>query len=399
MFKNLKDRLGGFKGKLSKKVEEELEAVPEEELRREETARTTAPAPEPPESPAAPAETTTAPTEPEVPPTPEERRVKRADRRAKRKRGKEKPAKPKRGRGGPKAPAPRSDQAFTESIMGRMLKEKKLDDLLDDLEVILLESDVALPVAEEIKEVLKAELVGRRLRRDVDVDDFIEEALRDSIRKVLAVDPVDLDAYVRDREKPVVLMFVGVNGTGKTTAIARIAHRYKKQGFSIVLAAGDTFRAGAIEQLTIHSERLGVKIIKHKAGSDPAAVAYDAVEHARARYKDVVLIDTAGRMQTNVNLMDEMKKIKRIAQPDMIIFVGDALAGNDAVIQAQKFDEAVGIDTAILTKIDADAKGGAALSIAKAVGKPIIFVGTGQNYKDLEPFNAEWMVERLFSEA
>ena len=393
MFKNLKDRLGGFKGKLSQKVEEELEAVPEEELRREEVASE------------APAPATQAPTEPEPvappepAPTPEpvDRKARRADRRAKRKKGKpkEKPPKPKKARR--KAPAPAGDAAFTDSIMGKMLKEKKLDDLLDDLEVILLESDVALPVAEEIKEVLKQELVGRRLKRDVDVDGFIETALRDSIRRVLAVDPVDLDTYVKEGEKPVVLMFVGVNGTGKTTAIARIAHRYKKRGLSVVLAAGDTFRAGAIEQLTIHSERLGVKIIKHKAGSDPAAVAYDAVEHAKARYKDLVLIDTAGRMQTNVNLMDEMKKIQRIAKPDQIVFVGDSLAGNDAVEQARKFEEAVGIDFAILTKIDADAKGGAALSIAHAVGKPIAFVGTGQEYEDLEVFDPDWMVDRLFA--
>ena len=202
---------------------------------------------------------------------------------------------------------------------------------------------------------------------------------------------------IEQHTKPVVLMFVGVNGTGKTTAIARIAHRYKQKGYSLVLAAGDTFRAGAIEQLTIHSERLGIKIIKHKAGSDPAAVAYDAVEHAKARYKDIVLIDTAGRMQTNVNLMDEMKKIQRIARPHQVVFVGDSLAGNDAVEQARKFEEAVGIDFAILTKIDADAKGGAALSIAHAVGKPIAFVGTGQGYNDLEVFDPDWMVDRLFA--
>ncbi len=391
MFKNLKDRLGGFKGKLSKKVEEELEAVPEEELRREEKEAATPPPP----TPKAPEPELETPAEPRPAPAPVDRKARRADRRAKRKAGKERPPKPKKEK--PKATAPTGDAAFTDSIMGKMLKEKKLDDLLDDLEVILLESDVALPVAEEIKEVLKEELVGRRLKRDVDVDEFIEAALRDSIRKVLAVDPVDLDAYIKEHEKPVVLMFVGVNGTGKTTAIARIAHRYKEQGYSIVLAAGDTFRAGAIEQLTIHSERLGVKIIKHKAGSDPAAVAFDAVEHAKARYKDVVLIDTAGRMQTNVNLMDEMKKIQRIAKPDQVVFVGDSLAGNDAVEQARKFEEAVGIDFAILTKIDADAKGGAALSIAHAVGKPIAFVGTGQEYDDLELFDPDWMVDRLFA--
>jgi fused signal recognition particle receptor len=398
MFKNLRERLGGFKGKLSKKVEEELEAVPEEELEREATAPVQAPAEEAPDLtiPEPPFQ------EPPQPPTsPADRRARRAaraERRAERKepRTRVKAKAPKESTRAPR-PAPSGQEAFTDSIVGRMIRERKFDDLLDDLERILLESDVALPVAEAIKETLKQELVGRRIKRGVDMDAFVEESLRSAIRKVLAVEPVDLDAYIDSHERPVVLMFVGVNGTGKTTAIARIAHRCKRRGLSCVLAAGDTFRAGAIEQLSIHADRLGIKVIKHMAGSDPAAVAYDAVEHARARHKDVVLIDTAGRMQTNVNLMDEMKKIKRISQPHLVIFVGDALAGNDAVEQARRFDEAVGIDITILTKIDADAKGGAALSIAHAVGRPIAFVGTGQGYDDLEVFDPDWMVERLFA--
>ena len=403
MFKKLRGRLGGFKGKLKKTMEEEIEEVPEEKAKQEITAvkaapTTTVPKSEPtaPTVPAAPA-APTAPAAPVAPVTKKGRKESRAEMRAARKKTKgTKAPKPKKEKAGkPDLSAP--EESFTDSFMGRSLKEKKLDELLDELEVILLESDVALPVAEEIKEALKEELVGKKIRREIDLDDFIEAALRSAIRKVLAVDPVDLDVYIKEHDKPVVLMFVGVNGTGKTTSIARIAHRYKKQGMSCVLAAGDTFRAGAIEQLGIHAERLGIKLIKHKAGSDPAAVAYDAVEHARARYKDIVLIDTAGRMQTNVNLMDEMKKIKRIAKPDMVIFVGDSLAGNDAVDQASKFDEAVGIDIAILTKIDADAKGGAALSIAHAVGKPIAFVGTGQEYEDLEVFDPDWMVDRLFA--
>jgi len=283
-------------------------------------------------------------------------------------------------------------------FFAKELSAKKVDNLLWDLEIALLESDVAMPVVDDIKKYLKKELAGKKIKRKLDLGEVIEHALRNAISNVLAIGQVNFDKTIRKSKKPIVLMFVGVNGTGKTTAIARVAYRLQKMGYTTVLAAGDTFRAGAIEQLTIHSEKLKTKIIKNQPGSDPAAIAYDAVEHAKARKKDVVLIDTAGRMQTNVNLMDEMKKIKRIAEPDMIIFVGDALAGNDAVVQAQKFDEAVGIDTAILTKIDADAKGGAALSIAKAVGKPIIFVGTGQNYKDLEPFNPDWMVERLFAE-
>ncbi len=287
-----------------------------------------------------------------------------------------------------------AEEAFAEK--GKKINEANLDEILWDLEVALMEADVALPVVEEIKENLKEELQDKRIRKGVDPEKAVELALRNAIKKTLTSERIDFDEFIEKHEKPVVIMFVGVNGTGKTTAIARIAHRLIKNGKSVVLVAGDTFRAGAIEQLTIHANNLGVKIIKHQSGSDPAAVAYDAIEHAKARHKDVVLIDTAGRMQTNTNLMDEMKKIKRVAKPDMIVFVGDSLAGNDAVEQARKFDEAVGIDAAILTKIDADAKGGAALSIAHAVGKPIIFIGTGQEYEDLQPFDEDWMIDRLF---
>jgi fused signal recognition particle receptor len=279
---------------------------------------------------------------------------------------------------------------------GRKIKESKLDEFLWDLEMVLMEADVALPVIEEIKDRIKKNLVGKRVTREVDFAEGIERALRDALRDVMLVEPFDFIEYVKGHDKPVVVMFVGVNGTGKTTVIAKLAHLLRKNGLSSVLAASDTFRAGAIEQLEKHSINLGIKLIKHQAGSDPAAVSYDAVEHARARRKDVVLIDTAGRMQTNVNLMDEMKKIKKVSSPDLIVFVGDSLAGNDAVEQAVKFDEAVGIDVAILSKIDADAKGGAALSITHSIGKPIIFVGTGQEYDDLAAFDAKWMVERIF---
>lgn len=279
---------------------------------------------------------------------------------------------------------------------GRKIGESKLESFLWDLEMALMEADVAFPVIEEIKQKIQEDLVGKRITRQVSFSDGIERALKDALRDVLLVEPLDFMDFVKSHDKPVVIMFVGVNGTGKTTVIAKLAHLLRKNKLSSVFAASDTFRAGAIEQLEIHSQNLGVKIIKHQAGSDPAAVSYDAIEHARARRKDVVLIDTAGRMQTNVNLMDEMKKIKKVAQPDLIIFVGDALAGNDAVEQAEKFNEVVGIDAAILSKIDADAKGGGALSITHSIGKPIIYVGTGQEYGDLEPFDARWMVERIF---
>ena len=281
---------------------------------------------------------------------------------------------------------------------GRRLKEGLLDDLLHELELGLMQADVAMPVAEELSRRVKKELLGKRVDKAFKIDEAVRLALRVAVKEVLAEQKLSMNEKIKAKAPPFVIMFVGINGGGKTTAIAKMANRLQKRGFSCVLAAGDTFRAGAIEQLTLHSEKLGCKVIKHQEGSDPAAVAYDAVEHAKARRKDVVLIDTAGRMQTNTNLMDEMKKIKRVAKPDMVFFVGDALAGTDAVEQAKRFNDAVGIDAVILTKIDADAKGGAALSIAKTIGKPIAYVSYGQEYDDFRRFDADWMVARIFGD-
>ena len=281
---------------------------------------------------------------------------------------------------------------------GRKISEKDLDDLLWELELGLLEADVALPVIEEIKASVRESLLGKRVDRQFTVEAAVKLALQNAIESVLKQSEFDFDDYIAKHEKPVVVMFVGINGTGKTTAIAKITNRLQKNGLSVVLAAGDTFRAGAIEQISIHGDRLGAKVIKHQSGGDPAAVAYDAIDHAKARQRDVVLVDTAGRMQTNSNLMDEMKKIKRVAKPHLTIFVGDSLAGNDAIEQAITFDKEIGIDAVILTKIDTDAKGGAALSIAHAVKKPIAFLSTGQAYEEIIKFNSKWMVDRLFSE-
>lgn len=281
---------------------------------------------------------------------------------------------------------------------GRKISEKDLDDLLWELELGLLEADVALPVIEEIKASVRESLLGKRVDRQFTVEAAVKLALQNAIESVLKQSEFDFDDFIAKHEKPVVVMFVGINGTGKTTAIAKITNRLQKNGLSVVLAAGDTFRAGAIEQISIHGDRLGAKVIKHQSGGDPAAVAFDAIDHAKARQKDVVLVDTAGRMQTNSNLMDEMKKIKRVAKPHLTIFVGDSLAGNDAIEQAITFNREIGIDAVILTKIDTDAKGGAALSIAHAVKKPIAFLSTGQAYEEIIKFNSKWMVDRLFSE-
>jgi fused signal recognition particle receptor len=280
----------------------------------------------------------------------------------------------------------------------RGISEEKLDELLWELEIGLLESDVAYSVIESIKHDIKDELKDASIQRGK-ISEFIEEVLRHAIEHVLESNTFNFMNYLESREKPIVIMFVGVNGSGKTTSIAKLATFLKNNGYSSVMAAGDTFRAGAIEQLGIHADRVGVKLIKHGPGADPAAVAYDAIEHAKAKHKDVVLLDTAGRMQTNVNLMDEMEKIKRISQPDLIVFVGDALAGNDAVEQAKRFNEIVGIDGVILTKVDTDAKGGSALSVAYTIGKPLLFIGVGQEYDDQIPFDAQWMIDNIFTGA
>jgi fused signal recognition particle receptor len=283
---------------------------------------------------------------------------------------------------------------------GKRIRKAALEKILDELQMELLSADVALPVAEKIVKSVENQLLGKRYERGYKLEQIVETALRNAIMELLSEHRFDFWGFIRNTEsKPVVLMFVGVNGTGKTSVIAKLAKACADKGLTTVLAAADTFRAGAIEQISIHAERLGTRIIRHQAGSDPAAVAYDAIEHAKARKRDVVLIDTAGRMQTNRNLMDEMKKIKKVAQPNLIIFVGDALTGSDAIEQAREFDSAVGIDAVILTKIDADAKGGAAISISSEIGKPIIFISNGQGYDNLLEFDPQWMVDRIFSDA
>jgi len=282
---------------------------------------------------------------------------------------------------------------------GRKIKEDKLEEVLYDLEIALLESDVAFPVVKEIVDRLAEELKGRRIAREVSLEKGVSAALRDAMTQALSVPPIDFFQLVEKGPRPFVVMFVGVNGTGKTTTIAKLAYHLQKKGYTCVVAAADTFRAGAMEQLERHAEAVGFKLIKHGPGADPAAVAFDAIEHARARGRDVVLIDTAGRMQTNQNLMDQMKKIKRVAKPNLILYIGDALAGNDAIEQAKQFHEAVGVDGIVLTKLDADAKGGAALSMAKTIGKPVLFVNLGQTYEDIRPFDTKWMVDRLLAEA
>jgi len=288
---------------------------------------------------------------------------------------------------------------FVQKVTHKSISEQNLDDALSDLQMALLENDVAYEATERINDRVKETLEGEQIGLLQSKKDLIKTALYDAILAALTPEnPVDLFTLLDQRKKagePLTLMFLGVNGTGKTTTIAKITQMLQKKGYSVVLACADTFRAGSAEQIQIHADRLKVRVLSRPYGSDPASVAFDAINHARARGINVVLIDTAGRMQTDKNLMAELSKIHRVAEPDLVIFVGDALAGNDAIEQAKTFNEKIGIDAAVLTKVDADAKGGAALSIAIATGKPIIFIGVGQEYSDLEIFNPEWFAKKI----
>uniref|UniRef100_UPI00261293CE signal recognition particle-docking protein FtsY n=1 Tax=uncultured Methanobrevibacter sp. TaxID=253161 RepID=UPI00261293CE len=286
-------------------------------------------------------------------------------------------------------------------VREKTIQEKHVDDILFELEMELLQGDVAMEVASEVVDSVKNNLVGKKIKRSNDITEYTFIALRDAVAEIIDIPGKSMTEMIEEKKaqgEPLVVMFVGINGTGKTTTIGKLANYYLKKGYTPVIAASDTFRAGAIEQVTYHADNVGVKIIKHQKGSDPAAVAFDAVEHAKAQGKELVLIDTAGRMQTNTNLMDEMKKIKRVSKPDLVIFVGDALTGNDATEQAKKFNEAIDIDGVILTKADADSKGGASLSIGYVIKKPIMFLGMGQGYDDIMEYDADWMLNQLFSE-
>ena len=290
------------------------------------------------------------------------------------------------------------DTAVTKTTT-RELSEKNLEDAVWELQLVLIQNDVAVEVAEQICELTKEKILGTRAGRLENLSKLFKKAILDSVLEILTpehpLDPLEFASERKQKGEVTTILFVGVNGTGKTTTLAKVANLYKKNGFSVVIAAGDTFRAGSIEQLEKHAERLDIRVIKQDYGSDAAAIAFDAIAHAKAKHIDIVLIDTAGRMQSNKNLLDEMKKIARVAQPDIKLFLGDSLAGNDALSQAKEFHKAIGIDGAVLTKVDADPSGGAALSIAHVTGRPVVFIGVGQEYEDIEQFDPEWFTERL----
>ena len=279
------------------------------------------------------------------------------------------------------------------------LKTESLTPIVSDFKMSLAENDVAFPVADKICDDLVERLDGVQVKRMEDRKKIVDENLRQVLLEVMLTDQrinlLQKAEEKRQKKEPLTLMFVGINGTGKTTTIAKVARFFQDKKYTVVLAGADTYRAGSIEQLEEHGRRLGVRVIKSIYGGDPAAIAYDTVNHARAHGINVVLIDTAGRMQTNQNLMNELIKVKRVVQPDLTVFTVDSLIGNDAVLQAEEFNKAVGIDATILTKVDADVKGGSALSVTYVTQRPILFIGVGQTYKDLELFNPEKFVKMV----
>lgn len=286
---------------------------------------------------------------------------------------------------------------LVEGVSSKKITEKDLNKILEDFELSLLESDVSLLVSEKIVNELKKKLSGEKIGLTSNKKDFVKIAVEETLIEILEFKKYDIFKEIEKKRKAgevFSIAFVGFNGTGKTTTIAKFGKLLLDKGYKVVIAASDTFRAGSIEQLSLHAENIGIKVIKHNYGADPAAVAFDAINHAKASGIDVVLIDTAGRSEMNKNLMDEMKKLIRVSNPDMKIFVGDSLAGNAVAEQAEKFSN-IGLDGSILTKVDADSRGGAALSISYITGKPILFIGTGQGYDDLEIFDPKWLVERI----
>src|SRR4030066_345421 len=279
------------------------------------------------------------------------------------------------------------------------LKPENLQPILSDFKMTLAENDVAFPVADRICDELEKRLTGVQVKRLEDRKKIVEENLRQVLLEVMLTNnKIDLLKKADEKRKkgePFVPLFVGIHGTGKTTTIAKVAQFLRDKGYSVILAAADTYRAGSIEQLEEHGKRLGMRLIKHKYGADPAAVAYDAISHAKAHGINVVLIDTAGRMQTNQKLMNELVKVKRVVAPALTGLTVDSLIGNDAVMQAEEFHKCIGIDATILTKVDADVKGGSALSVTYVTQKPILFIGVGQTYKDLELFDPEKFVNMV----
>jgi fused signal recognition particle receptor len=398
MFKFLKDKLKGAISKFSKKVEEETkveESVKEEKVLEEEKEIIKEEEKLEKEQPKE------VPIEKEVQEEVKEEEEKKLEKeRIEKEKELEKVEKQKEEE--EKKPEYKAEEQEKKGFFGK-IKEKivttkisyeKFENLFSDLELTLMENNVAMEVIDKIKNDLQQNLVEKPIKR-TKIEETIKESLKNSISDLFKAEGIDLLKKIKYDQKPFVIAFFGINGSGKTTTIAKIGDLLKKNDISCVLAASDTFRAASIEQLQIHADKLGIKLIKHDYGSDPAAVSFDAVKHAKAKKIDVVLIDTAGRLHNQANLMEELKKIVKVSKPNLKLFIGESIAGNDCIEQAQKFNEIVGVDGIILTKSDVDEKGGAAISVSYVTKKPIIYLGVGQEYSDLKEFDSNLVVEGL----
>ncbi|ELZ34758.1 cell division protein FtsY [Halorubrum distributum JCM 13561] len=368
MFDGLKDKLSGFREDVEESTEGEDEAAPDDEAAAEsdETDASTDPVGD--DSDAAAVET-----------------------------GSDEPTAD--GDSSSNDDEPSTFQRAKAFATGRIIiEEEDLEEPLWNLEMALLESDVEMSVAEQILDSVRESMLGESRKQVETTGELVESALHDALLDVIAVGQFDFEQRIAEADKPVTIVFTGVNGVGKTTSIAKLSEWLADRGYSSVLANGDTYRAGANEQIREHADRLGRDLISHDQGGDPAAVIYDGVEYAEANDIDVVLGDTAGRLHTSDDLMAQLEKIDRVVDPDMTLFVDEAVAGQDAVNRAKEFDDAAAIDGAILTKADADSSGGAAISVAYVTGKPILFLGTGQGYDDITLFDPEDLVESLLDE-
>ena len=311
----------------------------------------------------------------------------------------------------PRTKEPSFIEKVTSKIQKIKISEKEFGVYAEELEMLLLENNVALEVAEKIIKELKENIVGKELLKK-EVEEEIKDCFKDIIREIL-IEPFDLIERVKEKisgqatsskmsedlkkssKEPYVILFCGINGTGKTTTIAKIAQHLKNNNLSCVIAAADTFRAASIEQIKKHGEKLGIKVVANEYGSDPASVGFDAISYAKKHIINCVLIDTAGRMHTSKNLIKEIEKIAKVCKPDTKIFVGESITGNDAIEQVRSFDWAINIDGIVLTKADIDEKGGTALSVGYVTKKPILFLGTGQEYDAIEVFSKEKFIEKL----
>ncbi len=365
MFAKLKEKLKDWTKKFSQKAEEETEK--EEEITKKEIVK-------------------------------EIKDAKKKEREEKKKGKKEKVIKV-HGEKEPEEEVKSIFKKFGEKLSKIKISEKEFELYSEELETLLLENNVALEVTDKMVKELKEKIVGKEILKK-ELEDEIKDSFKDIIREIL-IAPPDLIEEIKEKnllsekKEPYIILFCGINGSGKTTTIAKIAEYLKNKKISCVLAAGDTFRAASIEQIKTHGERIGVNVIAHEYESDPAAVGFDAIQYAKKNYINCVLIDTAGRMHTQKNLLREMEKIVKVCKPDKKIFVGESITGNDAIEQVRSFNEAIGIDGIVLTKADIDEKGGTALSVGYVTKKPIFYLGTGQEYEKIEPFDKEKFIEKL----